>query len=170
MSTVAVTRVAQLAADGSLSTWMLIGMMPEDDATDAWSYRTGAIKTVRPVRIATNEAAVLIDESWGAWPLSKRGQTVFANTILVGRATTNDVCIVDGSISKLHARVRRGGGALWLSDAGSSNGTVVNGDGIAAGDEVLLSTGDLVRFGARVFQVFSPEHLTTVLRFLRTCR
>ena len=170
MSGPVVTRVAQLPADGSLSAWMLIGMMPEDDETDAWSYRTGAVKTVRPVRVATDGAAVLIDESWGAWPLTKRGQTAFAATILVGRATTNDVCIVDGSISKLHARIRRDGDSLWLSDADSSNGTVVNGDPIPPGEEVLLTTGDLVRFGARVFQVFSPEQLTTVLRGLRSGR
>lgn len=170
MSAPVVTRVAQLPADGSLSAWHLVGMMPDDDSDDAWTFRTGVVKTVRPVRVNTGELPVLIDESWGAWPLVKRQGTAFADTVLIGRATTNDVCIVDSSISKLHARVRITGGGLWLSDASSSNGTIVNGDEIPAGDETPLSTGDLVRFGARVFQVFSPGHLTTVLKGLRTGR
>jgi hypothetical protein len=161
-----VTRVAQLPADGSLSAWCLVGIVPEDDDEDAWSYRTGAIRTVRPTKVSTGGAAVLIDESWGVWPLQKRPGTAFPDTILVGRATTNDVCIVDPGISKLHARIRLVGEELWISDATSSNGTVVNGDGVGQ-DEVALADGDLVRFGSRVFQLFSPGHLTAIVRQLR---
>lgn len=161
-----VTRVAQLPADGSLSAWCLVGVVPEDDAAGGWSLRTGAEKTARPTKVSTGGAAVLIDESWGVWPLRKRPGNAFPGTILVGRATTNDVCIIDGSISKLHARVRVVGDELWVSDASSSNGTVVNGDSVGL-QEVALADGDLVRFGSRVFQLFAPAHLTVVVQRLR---
>jgi pSer/pThr/pTyr-binding forkhead associated (FHA) protein len=116
--------------------------------------------------VSTGGAAVLIDGSWGVWPLQKRQGTAFPDTILVGRATTNDVCIVDPGISKLHARIRIAGDELWISDAASSNGTVVNGDGVGQ-QEIALADGDLVRFGSRVFQLFAPAHLTAVLQQLQ---
>jgi hypothetical protein len=161
-----VTRVAELPVDGSLSTWCLVGMVPEDDDDDGWCYRTGAVKAVRPTKVPTGGAAVLIDERWGVWPLQKRAGTPFPDTILVGRATTNDVCIVDSGISKLHARIRLVGGEVWIADASSSNGTAVNGESIGR-QEVALADGDLVRFGSRVFQLLSPAHLTAVVRQLR---
>ncbi len=85
----------------------------------------------------------------------------------MGRSATNDICVVHSSISKLHARIRLQGGELMVSDASSSNGTMVNGAKLAAGEEVHLETGDLVRFGGCVLQAFSPEHLTSVLGRLR---
>ena len=91
----------------------------------------------------------------------------FPDTILIGRSATNDICVVHSSISKLHARIRLHGGELLISDASSSNGTIVNGAKLETGEEIHLETGDLVRFGGCVLQVFSPEHLTSVLGRLR---
>ena len=168
MSTAAasIPRVFELPTDGSLSHWFMVGQVPEE-AEDAWSYRTGAVKTVRAVRAATGEVDALIDESWNAWPLAKRAGQAFSGTILLGRAATNDICVPHTSISKLHARLRLNGAEVLLSDASSSNGTIVNGDTVGAGAEVPLESGDLVRFGACVFQVFSPVHMTAVLKRLR---
>jgi len=166
MSRPVVTRVQELRVDAPLSAWCLVGMVPDDEGDEGWSYRTGAVKTVRPTRVSTGGAAVLIDESWGVWPLQKRPGTAFPDTILVGRATTNDVCIVDGGISKLHARVRLAGDEVWIADAASSNGTAVNGESVGQ-QEVALADGDLVRFGSRVFQLFSPAHLAAIVRQLR---
>ena len=161
-----IPRVFELPANGSLSHWVMVGQVPEE-IEDAWSYRTGAVKTVRAVRAATGEVDALIDESWSAWPLLKRAGQAFSGTILLGRAPTNDIWVPHSSVSKLHARLRLDGAEVLLSDASSSNGTIVNGDAVWAGDEVLVESGDLVRFGACVFQVFSPVHMTAVLQRLR---
>ena len=161
-----VTRVSELPVDGTLSTWCLVGLIPEIDDGEAWSFRTGSAKTVRPTMVSTGGDTVLIDASWGVWPLQKRPGTPFPETILIGRATNSDVCIVDGGISKLHARVRVVRDEVWIADASSSNGTAVNGESIG-NEGVALSDGDLVRFGTCVFQVFSPAHLTAIVRELQ---
>jgi hypothetical protein len=159
-------QVGSLPGDGSLATWVMVGHVPGDD-DEPWSYRTGAVKTVRAVRANTGEVDALIDESWGAWPLSKASGRSFASTVLIGRAANNDITLNHTSVSKLHARVRLHAGALYLQDAGSSNGTLVNGARLQGDEELLLESGDLVRFGAVVFQVFSPAHMTAVLERLR---
>ncbi len=159
-------RISELPADGTLGAWVLVGNVPDENA-DGWSYRTGAVKTVRAVRSATGEVDAIIDESWSAWAIEKRKDTRFSDTILVGRAATNDICIGHSSVSKLHARIRVHGNELLISDATSSNGTIVNGEKLDATQEVHLETGDLVRFGGCVLQVFSPEHLASILSRLR---
>jgi hypothetical protein len=161
-----VTRVSELPVDGSLSTWCLVGLVPELEDGEAWSFRTGSAKTVGPTMVSTDGDTVLIDASWGVWPLQKRPGTPFPETILIGRASNSDVCIVDGGISKLHARVRLVRDEVWIADAMSSNGTAVNGESIGK-EGVALSDGDLVRFGTCVFQVFSPAHLTAIVRELQ---
>lgn len=69
----------------------------------------------------------------------------------LGRSPTNDVVIPDPSISRLHAFVKRTetGGFLVL-DAGSTNGTMVNGASVLArghGPATPLKAGDSVRLG-----------------------
>ncbi len=148
----------------------MTGQLPVED-DEPWNYRTGAIKTVRAVRANTGEVDTLMDESWNAWLLEKIAGRPFSDTILIGRAANNDVSLAHSSVSKLHARIRielhKGIATLRLSDADSSNGTIVNGSPLAKNEEAILETSDLVRFGACVFQVFSPEHMTEVLKRLR---
>jgi len=45
----------------------------------------------------------------------------------IGRASDNDLVINDGRASRHHARVCADGAELWIEDAGSSNGTYVDG-------------------------------------------
>jgi pSer/pThr/pTyr-binding forkhead associated (FHA) protein len=75
--------------------------------------------------------------------------------VTVGRAPDNDVVIPDRSISRRHAFLKRGpdGGYLVL-DAGSSNGTTVNGASVlvkGAGPPTAVRPGDTLRVGALEF-------------------
>ena len=45
----------------------------------------------------------------------------------IGRSARSDLCIPDAFASRLHAEVRKEGGAYWLQDLGSANGTRYNG-------------------------------------------
>ncbi len=48
--------------------------------------------------------------------------------VRVGRAPENDVVVDDGTLSRRHLLLRRDGAGGWtIEDAGSSNGTTVNG-------------------------------------------
>jgi hypothetical protein len=163
-----IMRVHDVPTDGSWSAWSLVGAVPEDaDGGGAWGGRTGLVRAVRPTRVQTGATAVLIDGDWGVWPLRARGgRGGSSGVIVVGRASNNDVCIADAGISKVHARVRLAGDQLWIADASSSNGTLVNGDVVGAA-EVPLADGDLVRFGPKVVQVLSAAHLVAVVTQLR---
>ena len=72
---------------------------------------------------------------------------------LVGRGTECGVRLPSARVSRVHARVRAGRGRVSIEDAGSKNGTWVNGE--RCGDKAVLSAGDEVLFGTfRV--VFHP--------------
>jgi pSer/pThr/pTyr-binding forkhead associated (FHA) protein len=73
----------------------------------------------------------------------------------IGRGTHNDVVINDASVSDAHARLQYRDDAWYLADIGSTNGTYVGGQRIAAEQE-LSDVSDL-RFGA-VKLVFRPQH------------
>lgn len=64
-----------------------------------------------------------------------------------------DVNLSDPLISRRHAALSTDGGALSISDLGSSNGTFVNGRAIA--DERQLREGDEVRIGDATWEVRS---------------
>lgn len=57
----------------------------------------------------------------------------------IGRGDTNDVQFADKNVSSNHAAVFWEDGAWWLKDAGSKNGTYVNGERIL--DKVTLPVG-----------------------------
>jgi adenylate cyclase len=68
----------------------------------------------------------------------------------VGRAVTNDCAIVDPTISRKHAELRLTPQGIEVSDAGSSNGTFVNGVQV---DRSLVVPGDQLTFGKVAFRV-----------------
>ncbi len=141
--------------------WVLVGQVAE--MAPGWAFRTASGKGAHAVRAPTGEVEAILDEGWAALVIKKRPGNGFADTIFIGRATSNDVRVAHTSVSKLHARVRRIGDGLFLQDAGSSNGTLVNGDVVAAGVDVALVHGDVVRFGSIVLQCFEPLRLHGVL-------
>jgi FHA domain len=66
----------------------------------------------------------------------------------VGRGTDNDLHFNDPSVSKVHATLMvNREGTLFLADAGSTNGTFINGRRIAYGEARQVEEGDVVGFG-----------------------
>jgi len=63
----------------------------------------------------------------------------------IGRSARNDLCVEDPFASRLHAEVRSRGDSYWLSDLGSANGTLHNGNRLTA--PVQLQDRDLIRIG-----------------------
>ena len=69
------------------------------------------------------------------------------NDVVFGRAADSDVPLTsDATVSGRHARVFRRDGSPYLEDLGSTNGTYVNGQPLAA--ERLLRPGDVVAVGS----------------------
>ena len=71
-----------------------------------------------------------------------------AGQVVIGRAEDDgvDVIIPEASISKRHCTFAVDGGAVVLSDCGSTNGTSVNGEAVAAAP-VRLAGGETISLG-----------------------
>lgn len=148
-----------------LGGWVMVGPPPADDL-DEWSFRTLSARTMRD---ESGAIEAVLDDTFLVYVLKKIRPGPFASTILVGRSRTNDVCVGHSSVSKLHARVRLADDALYLSDAGSSNGTQLNGNLLTVDVEHRLEHGNQVRFGGCSFQVFEPQRFAQLLsRFARS--
>jgi sigma-B regulation protein RsbU (phosphoserine phosphatase) len=89
--------------------------------------------------------------------------------VSIGRAQSNDATIADPNCSSRHATIERTGAGFVIRDAGSKNGTFVNGRridcpvGLSPGDEITLGsttmTFDRPRM-PRVMMVDSPSSAT----------
>lgn len=72
---------------------------------------------------------------------------------VIGRATDNAISIPDSSVSRRHVQVRKLGAGWVVSDLGSGNGTLLNGEPLT--DEAVLKDGDVIGMGDSELR-FSP--------------
>lgn len=83
---------------------------------------------------------------------------------VLGRDVTNDIVLGDSEISRQHARLSRTPGGYLLEDLGSTNGSFVNGERLAA--PRVLNHGDVIGLGENVtlsFESALPEAAATVM-------
>ena len=65
--------------------------------------------------------------------------------MVLGRDKKCDIHLDDRGLSRKHAMLESRGGAIWISDLGSSNGTYVNGEPITS--SICLHSGDTISIG-----------------------
>ncbi|MFI5206821.1 MAG: FHA domain-containing protein [Gemmatimonadales bacterium] len=84
-----------------------------------------------------------------------KGQRLYVKVPIVniGRADYNDLVIPDDSVSSQHAKLTRREGVWILTDLGSTNGTLVDGEKVSG--DMPIAPGAFVRFGD-VQLVFEP--------------
>jgi adenylate cyclase len=71
-------------------------------------------------------------------------------TLVVGRAPTSDIPVIDPTISRRHAQLETADGTVIVRDLGSSNGTFLNGARI---DWAPVGVGDVITFGKVGFRL-----------------
>jgi pSer/pThr/pTyr-binding forkhead associated (FHA) protein len=81
----------------------------------------------------------------------RAAKSSLTHLITIGRTSKNDVTISDISVSRFHAFFKLNpAGGFQLHDAGSTNGTTVNGCSVStkeAGPPTNVTSGDTIRFG-----------------------
>lgn len=82
---------------------------------------------------------------------SIRQLPIFTSPFLVGRRSSNTLCLPSSAVSSLHAELVDTGESLVLRDLGSTNGTFVNGRRVR--DFVELQPDDLVQFASIPFRI-----------------
>jgi dipeptidyl aminopeptidase/acylaminoacyl peptidase len=107
------------------------------------SKRTVSLQALPPEQVAAGAgfAALLTFESG---PFVGRIVALPNQMVTIGRAPDNDVVVGDPATSGHHGRIEVRSGFFWISDLGSTNGTLVNGEPVI---EKQLSDGDQVAIG-----------------------
>ena len=78
--------------------------------------------------------------------------TVRGENVAIGSQAQNvQIVLEDGSVSRLHARIRRQDQEYWLFDEGGSDGTYLNYERLGLAPQ-KLSDGDVVQFGKVAFR------------------
>ena len=81
----------------------------------------------------------------------RAAKSSLTHLITIGRTSKNDVTLSDISVSRFHAFFKHDpAGGFQLHDAGSTNGTTVNGCSVStkeAGPPMNVTSGDNIRFG-----------------------
>jgi pSer/pThr/pTyr-binding forkhead associated (FHA) protein len=97
-------------------------------------------------------------DDFGTLIVSKPGgvnQEFILNKSLVtlGRATTNDIVLVDGRVSRNHAQVTCSQNGLTLTDLNTTNGVWLNGQRVT---EAIIQPGDKFKISSCVLQYLPP--------------
>ncbi len=75
-----------------------------------------------------------------------------SDQLIIGRDASNGVAINDVEVSRKHARLTLQGGKYVLDDLGSTNGTFINGQRLAA--PAVLKAGDIVSLGEQIVLMY----------------
>jgi hypothetical protein len=91
--------------------------------------KDGTRVTTRLVRVDPKERARMDALPFDVVPVRKSAMNPASNLITIGRADTNDIVIGSSEVSKMHAffMLDRTTNQVTLTDAGSTNGTKVDG-------------------------------------------
>ncbi len=141
-------------SEDTLSPWKQDGGVPADKKTDGYgdtSVRKREGSRRLPVLITLDGRRV--SERF----VLKQSKSV------IGRDMTADLILSDGEISRRHCAVlwrnfndpRSETPDCWITDAGSTNGTYLNGDIIER--EAMLTDGDMIRVGRTVLGFFLKD-------------
>ena len=109
------------------------------------------------------QAAMLIGRVF----LLRKGRAAAPGPITLGRTAVNDLAIPEYSISQRHCLIRMEGGAVSLTDAGSTNGTYVNGQRLAPQRAMPLTEGLEITLGRFVFTFHTAAGFRKMLETVR---
>ena len=113
-----------------------------------------------------SEPTVAMSDPWLiVFPVQKRPGGAFRDQIGVGRTRNNDIALPYPRISKYHAYFTRSddGREYFLADAGSKNGTFLNGERLAPREPVRVDDGASITFAEAQFRFSSATALYRIL-------
>ena len=85
-----------------------------------------------------------------------RKYNIEGREMTIGRATVNDICVSQDSVSRTHAFVQVDENGVKLRDNESTNGTYVNDHKI---HEAYLKDGDLIKIGRSIFKFLTGDNI-----------
>ncbi|HET7466582.1 MAG TPA: prolyl oligopeptidase family serine peptidase [Candidatus Dormibacteraeota bacterium] len=129
--------------NGGASSEAATSIMPAWSPPQAAATKeTLALHALEPEPSAQGEPPAKLTFETG--PFARRVVGIPDSSATVGRAPDNDIIIGDPATSGHHCRIELRQGAYWISDLGSTNGTLVNGEPII---DKQLDHGDVISIG-----------------------
>ncbi|MFN0059827.1 MAG: FHA domain-containing protein [Planctomycetota bacterium] len=86
--------------------------------------------------------------------------------LLIGRSLNCDMVLKDGKISRTHTRIELRDGQIIVTDLGSANGTVINGEAVK---KSVIKRGDYLRLGFTVLSCSDANHPLVASGSNRSC-
>jgi hypothetical protein len=119
-------------------------------------YRLQTASGLSPVVLGTGETIV--------FEVRKLKDNAFQRGVTVGRTSNNDLVIDDHSVSRFHAWFQRGDDGAWqLADAGSKNGTYLDGHRLAPKRPSPLSGEVRLKFGQIEARFLMPRDFLALI-------
>ncbi len=143
---------------------VLVGNLPGVELGGGWAFRTRS--NLVPTPPALRDAGLTTDMV--CWPV-RRGDFLGGLTqapARVGRAPSNEIALAHQDVSTVHARVWQRGDQLSMEDAGSLNGSFINGTRLPLGGRATAHPGDTLAFGPVVLRVVNVQRLMALLATL----
>lgn len=125
--------------------WVVRGLTVEPSARAGRSARAGKNDAVAPDVPAGLTSLVIYAD--GAKPRTLK----LAASMVIGRSPDCELLIDDTYASQQHARIFGKNGSWYVEDLGSTNGTYVNDQKLAA--PAMIQPGDRVRVGTTVLEL-----------------
>ena len=122
-----------------------LGIPPLLDGASVRLVERGSWVDPRRPPTAASELAVV------SGPDAGRTRALTAGAHTVGRAGA-DLCIADPALSRRHLRIDVGAEGMTVTDLGSENGTLVDGEPVG-GTAVAVSTGSVVSLGRTTLRI-----------------
>lgn len=150
---------ARLGVDKACEYTWSVDVADGDPTDGLYQIEQAALAATRKFSRATSPApaapqpAVVLKALAG--PAAGAESRLCKAVITIGRSKEQDFCLFDDSASRLHACLRYEDGRFIVSDAGSMNGTYVNGKRIV---RVGLQTGDTIRMGQSILAFAAVEN------------
>jgi hypothetical protein len=154
------TEGAASVLEHRLGECVLVGHIPEPLDGDRWTFKTQQHVMARSEAVQ----GVTLMMTMLCWSMTFRQATTTVTTGLrLGRAPGNNIVMEHSDISKLHARLMAKPGGVAIADAGSSNGTFINGVKLVPDTLWMLRDRDLVPIGPGHLQFLWAETLLRVM-------
>ncbi len=118
----------------------LIFHPPTEDDDENSDYRFRTVSGVARPLMEAGEPVI--------FEVKKQKDNAFRRGVTVGRTANNDLVFDDGSVSRFHAWFQEEEGAWSVADAGSKNGTQLEGKKLTGKKLYPLGPGARLKFGS----------------------
>lgn len=129
----------------SFAAQMRVGSLEIVLAIAAFAVFAGRVRAPRHVPARSEPSAVPHSMAFEVAELESVRRVERTLPLVVGRSSQSDLALLDGEVSRRHARFDSEEGVVYVTDLGSRNGTYLNGERVT--ESIEVRPGDTLQLG-----------------------